>query len=541
MTRYGKAGGRVPWTSGPALLIRFRAGDRRWPRKRRNPRHADVHAAPDLAVPLRAGPLRLVFDRGELRWIRLGEREVLRGLYVAVREEGWATVPAELEDLEIEAEPEAFRIRFRGPPPPRGRPLRLGGAHPGRHRRPHHLHDGRRRGVDLPAQPHRLLRAPPGRGLRRPPLHRRDRGRRPGLLRLPQPRRAAPAVPQRPRDPPRGDARRRGRGADGGGDLRDRGPAQLVRRVVQDLRDAAAPPVPGRGGRGDAPRAVRDRAAVRRDQRAGAGGRRHRARRPPEEAQQHGAGDRARRGGRAASRGRPWGSAAPASGRSGPRTPSACDRSGSTTCGPTCASRRRAGRPASSGRSPTPERSRRPSSWPSSCRTTRGRSCGSSRAARPRCGRASPAGCSSASDGTTRRRRRRPRAGGARPGLARGPLRWRDGRPLRRAEPAAALAPRARPARLRAPSPGPRLRRGHDGREPRQPPLDGGHGAGASRAGSPSGSRPSRCARARTRARPPRAPRGSRRSPTTRGRRRRSRRPGRSASSPPPPRPDSKR
>ena len=77
------------------------------------PGDADVHAAPDLAVPLRAGPLRLVFDRGELRWIRLGEREVLRGLYVAVREEGWATVPAELEDLEIEAEPEAFRIRFR--------------------------------------------------------------------------------------------------------------------------------------------------------------------------------------------------------------------------------------------------------------------------------------------------------------------------------------------------------------------------------------------------------------------------------------------
>jgi hypothetical protein len=74
---------------------------------------ADVHAAPGLAVPLRAGPLRLVFDRGELRWIRLGEREVLRGIYVAVREPGWATVPAALEDLEIEAEPESFHIRFR--------------------------------------------------------------------------------------------------------------------------------------------------------------------------------------------------------------------------------------------------------------------------------------------------------------------------------------------------------------------------------------------------------------------------------------------
>jgi D-apionolactonase len=73
----------------------------------------DVHAAPDLAVPLRAGPLRLVFDRGALRWIRLGEREVLREIYATVRDESWFTVPAVLEDLRIEAEPDSFRIRFR--------------------------------------------------------------------------------------------------------------------------------------------------------------------------------------------------------------------------------------------------------------------------------------------------------------------------------------------------------------------------------------------------------------------------------------------
>ncbi len=74
---------------------------------------APAHRAPELAVPLRAGPLRLVFDRGALRWIRLGEREVLRGIYAAVRDESWFTVPAVLDDLEIEAEPESFRIRFR--------------------------------------------------------------------------------------------------------------------------------------------------------------------------------------------------------------------------------------------------------------------------------------------------------------------------------------------------------------------------------------------------------------------------------------------
>lgn len=77
-----------------------------------SPVPAEVHAAPELAVPLRAGPLRVVFDRGELRWIRLGEREVLRAIYFALREPSWATVPGRIEDLTIEAEPESFRIRF---------------------------------------------------------------------------------------------------------------------------------------------------------------------------------------------------------------------------------------------------------------------------------------------------------------------------------------------------------------------------------------------------------------------------------------------
>ena len=71
-----------------------------------------VREAPQIAVALRAGPLRLVFDRGELRWIRLGEREVVRGIYFALRGEGWATVPYEIGNLEIAAEPASFRITF---------------------------------------------------------------------------------------------------------------------------------------------------------------------------------------------------------------------------------------------------------------------------------------------------------------------------------------------------------------------------------------------------------------------------------------------
>ena len=48
---------------------------------------------PDPTAPgltLHAGPLHATFDRGELRWVRLGEVEVLRGIYPAVRGSGLA-------------------------------------------------------------------------------------------------------------------------------------------------------------------------------------------------------------------------------------------------------------------------------------------------------------------------------------------------------------------------------------------------------------------------------------------------------------------
>ena len=64
-------------------------------------------------VSLRAGPLNLEFDRGSLRWIRCGSREVLRGIYVAVRDPRWGTVPGTLAGLAVESGPDRFRVRFR--------------------------------------------------------------------------------------------------------------------------------------------------------------------------------------------------------------------------------------------------------------------------------------------------------------------------------------------------------------------------------------------------------------------------------------------
>jgi D-apionolactonase len=62
--------------------------------------------------PLRAGPLTATLDRGELRWIRLGDLEVLRGIYGAVRGPGWVTVPPKLKTVRVEAGEEAFAVVF---------------------------------------------------------------------------------------------------------------------------------------------------------------------------------------------------------------------------------------------------------------------------------------------------------------------------------------------------------------------------------------------------------------------------------------------
>ena len=61
-------------------------------------------------IPLTAGPVSMLFEpqNAFLRYIRLGEIEILRGVYVAVREDSWGTVTPVLSNLEINAESESF-------------------------------------------------------------------------------------------------------------------------------------------------------------------------------------------------------------------------------------------------------------------------------------------------------------------------------------------------------------------------------------------------------------------------------------------------
>lgn len=62
--------------------------------------------------PLRAGPLTAIFEAGDLRYIRLGETEVLRRLYWAVRDRNWGTPPLTLSNLEIQSGADSFSIQY---------------------------------------------------------------------------------------------------------------------------------------------------------------------------------------------------------------------------------------------------------------------------------------------------------------------------------------------------------------------------------------------------------------------------------------------
>lgn len=68
---------------------------------------------PPEQIELRAGPLSLRYEAGDLRYIRLGEREILRRVYVAVRDQNWGTIPARLTQVKIAQGQHTFAISYR--------------------------------------------------------------------------------------------------------------------------------------------------------------------------------------------------------------------------------------------------------------------------------------------------------------------------------------------------------------------------------------------------------------------------------------------
>lgn len=64
-------------------------------------------------LPLRAGPVNVLYEAGSIRNISLAGREVLHQVYAAVRDQNWGTVPGVLSDEQIEQGEDWFRIRYR--------------------------------------------------------------------------------------------------------------------------------------------------------------------------------------------------------------------------------------------------------------------------------------------------------------------------------------------------------------------------------------------------------------------------------------------
>ncbi|MBI1296415.1 hypothetical protein GC175_15790 [bacterium] len=61
---------------------------------------------------LHAGPLSVLYSEGDLRAIRLGDREILNRVYVAVRDHNWNTIPIVLSNVQLEDNGDNFHIAY---------------------------------------------------------------------------------------------------------------------------------------------------------------------------------------------------------------------------------------------------------------------------------------------------------------------------------------------------------------------------------------------------------------------------------------------
>jgi D-apionolactonase len=69
---------------------------------------------PDVAGrTLTAGPTSVEFDNGQLRYLKVGGVEVLRGIAFLVRDENWGTYVPAISDLEVEQRADGFSVSYR--------------------------------------------------------------------------------------------------------------------------------------------------------------------------------------------------------------------------------------------------------------------------------------------------------------------------------------------------------------------------------------------------------------------------------------------
>ncbi len=63
-------------------------------------------------IPLRSGPLSLIYEEGDLRYIKWGEYEVIRRVYVAVRDSIWRTIDVRISNVKLQADEDSFHVTY---------------------------------------------------------------------------------------------------------------------------------------------------------------------------------------------------------------------------------------------------------------------------------------------------------------------------------------------------------------------------------------------------------------------------------------------
>lgn len=73
--------------------------------------HGTAERPADWPV-LHAGPVTALLDGIDLRYVRIGQVELVRRVYAAIRDRNWNTVPGEISDLEIDERDDSFDVSF---------------------------------------------------------------------------------------------------------------------------------------------------------------------------------------------------------------------------------------------------------------------------------------------------------------------------------------------------------------------------------------------------------------------------------------------
>ena len=63
-------------------------------------------------TPLRAGPLTMIYENGDLRYIRFGRREAVRRIYIAARDRAWGTAPNVLSNVHMDVRDASFEVHY---------------------------------------------------------------------------------------------------------------------------------------------------------------------------------------------------------------------------------------------------------------------------------------------------------------------------------------------------------------------------------------------------------------------------------------------